>query len=103
MTCRRTHHHWCTSRLRAFWTCHAVPRRVRALFDGDKSIVGGASMTYLREANARPASRTPVAAPGHGAAALQSWQAAVIALLQAGRTPVAACADAHVSVRQFRE
>ena len=60
-------------------------------------------MTYLREANARPASRTPVAAPGHGAAALQSWQAAVIALLQAGRTPVAACADAHVSVRQFRE
>ena len=59
-------------------------------------------MTYLREADSRSASRTPVA-PGHGAAALQSWQVAVIALLQAGRTPVAACADAHVSVRQFRD
>ncbi len=59
-------------------------------------------MTYPREADSRSASRTPVA-PGHGAAALQSWQAAVIALLQAGRTPVAACADAHVSIRQFRD
>ena len=59
-------------------------------------------MTYPREADSRSASRTPVA-PGHGAAALQSWQVAVIALLQAGRTPVAACADAHVSVRQFRD
>lgn len=59
-------------------------------------------MTYPREADSRSASRSPVA-PGHGAAALQSWQTAVIALLQAGRTPVAACADAHVSVRQFRE
>src|SRR6266511_4386079 len=59
-------------------------------------------MTYPREADSRSASRTPVA-PGHGAAALQSWQTAVIALLQAGRTPVAACADAHVSIRQFRD
>ena len=59
-------------------------------------------MTYPREADSRSASRTPVA-PGHDAAALQSWQTAVIALLQAGRTPVAACANAHVSVRQFRD
>lgn len=59
-------------------------------------------MTYFREADSRSASRASVA-PGHGAAALQSWQTAVIALLQAGRTPVAACANAHVSVRQFRD
>lgn len=62
-------------------------------------------MAYLREADRepRPASRDPVVAHEPGAAALQPWQAAVIAGLQAGLTAVVACAEARVSVRQFRE
>ena len=62
-------------------------------------------MAYLREVDRepRPASRDPVVAHEPGAAALQPWQAAVIAGLQAGLTAVVACAEARVSVRQFRE